>query len=245
MRSKTMKGLSNISFRLVLVAAVVSVAIGAGCGNGGRQEVKTSAARLTAEVVVPRYATQALEATGGRQAWIEAEKLALDCVVTFYNPDGTYYLTEQHHQIQPWANSIQISATEPPTATPYHCYEEVILDMMTAPVRFLDSEVVFTRRTTPVKRQGLWYYPIERVSSEKLDTKYDKVVFYQNTDSSLVEIICFVGINRQSRHRAIAVRSYDYRHIKNNGVLVPGRIEIFKTDDWGRPQQRLVKIDYK
>jgi hypothetical protein len=233
-----MKRLSNMSLCLVFAVTVASLATAAGCGIGHRQEVKT-------EVVVPDYVTQAIEATGGRQAWTKTKKLEFDCVVTFYNADGTYYLTEQHHQILPWANSIQISATEPPTATPYHCYEEEILDMMTTPVRLLDSNDIFTKRTSPVKRQGLWYYPIEQDGSEKLDTKYDKVVFYQNTDSSLVDTICFVGTNQQAGHRGIAVRGYDYRKVESNGVLVPGRIEIFKTDDWGRLRQRLVKIDYK
>jgi len=235
-----MKGLSNISFWLFFAVVAVSIAVAAGCGPpvADRQEVKT-------EEVVPEYAASAIEATGGREAWIEAKKLDIDCVVTFYNTDGTYYLTEQHHEIQPWSNSIQISAVEPPTATPYHNYGEVILDMMTAPVRFLDTQVVFTKRTSPVKRQGLWYYPIERVSSEKLATKYDKVVFYQKTASSVVDVICFAGTDPQTGRGGIAVHSYDYRRVEDNGVLVPGRIEILRTDDWGRPQQRLVKIDYK
>ena len=39
------------------------------------------------------------------------------------------------------------------------------------------------------------------------------------------------------------VHGYDYSEIEKGAVLVPTRIEIFRTDARGGSQQRLVKID--
>ncbi|MHC4337180.1 MAG: hypothetical protein ACYSTG_04420, partial [Planctomycetota bacterium] len=46
-------------------------------------------------------------------AWMRTKKIALDCRVTLYRDDGSFYLTEQCHEIYPWSNSIRISAEEP------------------------------------------------------------------------------------------------------------------------------------
>jgi hypothetical protein len=112
--------------------------------------------------------------------------------------------------------------------------------MTTAPVRFLDKSVEFTRLSSPVKMEGLWYYPIERVSSDDEPDLY-KVVFYQNNDSSLVDMIRFVSVDGKN---SLAVRGYDYRKVEKKQVLVPTKIEIFRIDAKGVLQERLVKIDF-
>ena len=111
-------------------------------------------------------AQQAIKATGGMNTWKKTTQLQLDCVVTFYQPDGSFYLTEQSYEIHPWLNSIQISDDEPQgmfvwqwsegkfdvlkgtgqmsalsKAVPSRCFAEAILDITTAPVRFLDGSV--------------------------------------------------------------------------------------------------------
>ncbi|MGD8500353.1 MAG: hypothetical protein PVJ86_06880, partial [Phycisphaerales bacterium] len=117
------------------------------------------------------YAARAIEAAGGFNAWTKAKEVHLDCVVTFYQPDGSFYLTQQRYVVYPWSNAIQISAREPqgsfvwqlskgqfdvlegsaqavelPIAAPSRCFAEVILNIITAPVRFLDGSVEFAEQ---------------------------------------------------------------------------------------------------
>jgi len=116
---------------------------------------------------------------------------------------------------------------------------DAILNIITAPVRFLDKSFTFTKVPQPVKIEGQWYYPIERERIFIGAIPYwSKVVFYQNRDTSLVDMLWFAG------EKFLAVRGYDYREVEKKGVAVPTRIEIFRTDADGVLQERLVKIDY-
>ncbi len=240
--------------------------------TGCRQEYKADEEALAYEpdvetiAVTNDYAPRAIGATGGYRAWMKAVKLRGDCVVTFYRPDGSFYLTEQHHEIYPWSDSIRILAREPqgkfvwqlsgnnfsvsegaervdtlPVKVCQRYLAEVILDITTAPVRLLDSEARFTERPGPVKMEGLWYYPVERTSSDA-ESYWTKVVFYQNKENFLVDMLWFAGADEK---KFLAVRGYDYREVEENGVLLPAKIEIFRTDARGILQERLVKIDYK
>jgi hypothetical protein len=211
-------------------------------------------------VVADGFISRAIAASGGYEAWINTKKLELDCVVTFYNSDGSFYLTQQHHEIYPWSNSMRISAVEPQgkftwllskdsfsaesPARPQIQYDirnaiYAVRDITMAPVRFLDKSAEFSRRSEPVKIQGLWYYPIRcsRVrSGERRET-----VFYQSRDTSLVDIIRFaspVGM------KSMMVRGYDYRKVKKADLLLPTRIEAFETNPTGVIQKRLLKIEY-
>jgi len=180
--------------------------------------------------------------------------------------EPSFYLTEQHYEIYPWSNSIRISATEPQgrfvwllsegsftvleggerlcaLTAPLESrhFAEAILNITTAPVRLLSKSAEFTELPGPVKMEGLWYYPIERVSSDT-EPHLHKVVFYKNRDSSLIDMIRFAGVKGQ---KSLVVRGYDYRKVEKGQVLVPAKIEIFGTDTGDVLRERLVKIDFK
>jgi hypothetical protein len=141
-------------------------------------------------------------------------------------------------------------------------YAEAVLTIITAPVRFLDQNVPsaeatstgspqaeqaisgaegavsFQKSTTPVKIDSLWYYQIER--SIPAAQNYGKVVFFQNKNNNLVDIIWFVDTKR---NKFLAVRGYDYKAIQKDGVSVPTKIEIFRTDARMFFKERLIKVD--
>jgi hypothetical protein len=225
-------------------------------------------------------AAQALKATGGLDAWKNAAKLQLDCVVTFYQPDDSFYLTKQRYEVRPWLDSIQISDDEPQglfvwqlskgrfnvlqgaaqmdalsNTVPSRCFSEAILDIITAPVQFLDKSVESFKRSTPVRIQGRWYYPINRQiaprapGAEKetrpLVQSISEAVFYQERQSSLVDIIRLACVNTGTagRQTILYVHGYDYKQVEQSGLLVPNRIEIYESDARDRSQKRLVKID--
>ncbi|HUT31790.1 MAG TPA: hypothetical protein VMX13_18525 [Sedimentisphaerales bacterium] len=239
----------------VILASVLLVA---GCERGHeRQEEMIGYNPLAdANVVIADYALDAMDAAGGRRAWTEAKKLAFDCVVTFYRGDGSFYLTEQRHEIHPWLNSIRIIAAEPEgnfvwqlskgkfstlegaervaalpikVCEPY--FAEAILDIMTAPARFSDTVGRSAARYGQVKLEGQWYYPIRMGAS----------VWYQNRDSSLIDVIRFAD---SEGGRFLVVRGYDYQGVKRLGILVPTKIEVYNAEADGSLKERLARVDY-
>ncbi len=226
---------------------------------------------VNAIAVYNDYAPGAVRATGGYQSWIETVKMELDCLVTFYKPDGSFYVTEQKHRIYPWSNSIAISADEPKgkfscflsrakiatgqferhgAALPLEYlserdFAEGVLELMTAPARLLDTQAVFSKGPQPVRLDGQWYDPVERTTTSG-ETPM-ATVFYQNRQNSLVDIIRY---SDASANKFFTVRGYAYKKIKtcppgNGGVSVPRKIDIFRTDAGGIQQQLLATIDYK
>jgi len=257
---------------LVLTGAIILI----GCQQEYEKDVADTLATgpdIQMTSVAPDYVVKAIEAVGGWNAWVETKELQLDCVVTFYQPDGSFHLTEQHHVVYPWLNSIEISGREPkgrfvwklskgrfnvlqgtvqtdalPVVIEANHFAEMILSIVTIPARFLDDSAEFSKLTTGLKIQGQWYYPITRLSKpaggaglmSKTDFILSKAVFYQDRDTSLIDMLVFDFTNGDN---TFAVRGYDYTKVEKNGVLVPAKIEIFKADANGRLQERLVMID--
>jgi hypothetical protein len=253
---------------LVVCLLIIVMLLVIGCRQAEKDGVVSPLSLEHANYAIPDFASAAFEATGGRQAWTNTQSFQLDCVVTFYKQDGSFYLTEHKYRIEPWSDSIWISACEPqykfvwhlsgdkfsifegaertsplPVALDAQHFAEAILNITTAPVRFLDRPFKFTEGPDPVKIEGRWYHPIERNRILASDLSYwSKVIFYQDRDTSLVDMVWFAASGEE---KFLMVRGYDYNKAKEQGVSVPAKIEIFETDAAARPQQCLVKIDLK
>lgn len=257
------------TLQFTICAFVLALAF-AGCQQEQQEEeVVLAVSPDSATISVSSdYATRAIEAAGGLDAWTKAKELRFMCVVTLYQPDGSHYLSEQRYAIYPWSNSIQISAVEPQGtsvwqlskgrfevlqgsdridelsgAVPGRCLAEAILNIVTAPARFLDSSAKFAEGASPVKIQGQWYRPIDRQTEPDMlsNEQMAKAVFYQNRDNSLIDLI-HIGCDETGQ--SLTIRGYDYNEIEKGGPLVPTRIEVFAADSLGAPQSRLVKIDF-
>jgi len=277
----------RVKFAIWLI--VLSAFIVSGCRRVQKREILTTEPNIEPLVFTADYASGAIQATGGTHVWMKTKKLELDCVVTFYQADDSLYLTEHHFEVYPWLNSIKISAQEPlrrfvwqlsqgrfnvlegdekydvsPKIISYRDYAEAVLNLVAAPVRFLDELVGFIKEPGPVKMEGRWYYPIAQtypaqkasgLASEQIDVTpvepyWSKVVFFQDRDSSLVDMVWFAKVDEGPRsagtqNKFLAVRGYDYKEAEKNGVLVPTKIEIFRTDARLAKAERLVKIDFK
>lgn len=252
----------------------------AGCGLLHKRDVDALASGPGVETLAIKadYASAAIEVTGGLQCWAKTRKLDFDCVVTVYRPDDSFYLTEHHVNVYPWSNSIRISAQEPlskfvwqlsngrfsvsegneradvsPMRGLYRDYAEAILNVTTAPVRFLDDSAGFIKAPEPVKMEGLWYYPIEQTQHiapaasaargrKHIAPHWSKVIFYQNRDSLLVDMLWFADVGKE---RFLAVRGYNYKEVEKDGVSAPTQIEIFITDAHSVFKKRIAKIDVK
>lgn len=271
--------MDNGYFRVVWLIPVV-VLVFMGCQRQYKEEVVEELARGPGieNISVPAdYAVRAIEAAGGWSAWAQTKEIQLDGVVTFYQPDGSCYLTEQQHIIYPWSNSIQISAQEPqgrfvwqlsggrfdvlqqdkqkintlPIALDSSRFVEMILTIVTIPARLLDASARFNREATEFRIQGQLFYPITRRTKPFAGSgqPLSGAIFYQDRDSSLINMLMFTDADfsfesSMTAPIAYAIRGYDYEEVEEEGVNVPTRIEIFKTDARGNLQKRLVKIDY-
>jgi hypothetical protein len=246
---------------LVMVLAV------AGCEQEQVQEQQREQ-MVDVSTSQPPYISQAIEATGGLKAWSKAKKLEFDCVVSFYELDGSFYLTKQHHEIYPGSNLIRVSAQEPegklvweysqdgmriiegtkqadflPIGLGAEDFVKAILDITTAPMRLLESKAELVKDTTSVKIEGNWYYPIRQARPDQTDSEpfRPKFVFYQNRSNSVVDMLWFLGVDGGT---TVAVRGYNYQEVEKDGVVVPAKIEFFIADVGLVMQHRLVKIDY-
>jgi hypothetical protein len=293
MKRMKFKLIGKICFSGLLALAF----IGAGCQQvrSDKEDLLAVEPNVAALVLPGDYATDAIKATGGLDAWTKTIKTELDGVVTFYQQDGSLYLTEHHFEVYPWSNSIRISAQEPQANFIWQLtagqslvtesqsqaikndtlsvrdYTEAVLMILTAPVRFFDTDVGFVKSPALIRKEGLRYYQIEQMplmkpitvlrqtqdgeqsrivqtkgkpEEERVEYKpyWSKVVLFQNENSGLVDMI-WLAIPEQDKF--LAVRGYDYKAIRQDGILVPSKIEIYRADNEGFIKERLVKIDFK
>jgi hypothetical protein len=255
----------NWIYRTIWLTSVTLLVI-TGCEQ--KQQLQQQPQKVDVSAEQPPYISQAVEAAGGQQAWAKTKTLALDCVVTFYQPDGGFYLTEQHHNINPLSNIIRLSAHEPqgkfvwelspttftviegtkqadflPTGLNAEVFAQIIIDITTTPLRLIERKTGLIRSAEPVKIEGQWYYPIGHPISDKPDRQIhlSNLVYYQNRDNSLVDMLLFTGTDKGSY---LAARGYNYQEVEKDGILVPAKIEIFLSDAGGIIHKRLVTIDY-
>ena len=254
---------------MTIVCTLGTFIVLTGCGKSVKQEENSLAIEPLAEMIaIPSdYATKALDKTGGLEAWGRVRQIQLNCVVTFYDKDGGYYLTEQNCEIYPWSDSIVISGKESQdkyiwqlTRGKFEVLEgkeqianfknqidsgsfaSVILDLMTAPVRLLDKSFLYTRDSTEINIQGQLCYPItmsSRENSEMPQSVYN-IIYYQNKLSSLIDIIL---LSSRSDNKSFLVFGYDYEEIINAGISIPNSIEIHLAGRDGTSQRLLLKID--
>ena len=249
--------------KVIYVLVILTVSLTAGCQDPNTIN-KTLAVGPGVDDMVPSniYAPRTVEATGGYPVWIKTKKIEFDCVVTFYNPDNTFYLTEQHYELFPWSHAVRVSAlepqgnlswlliaetfnveSEPPSkALPYDIHNTVysVREIALAPIRLLDKSTDFSKDVNPVKMEGLWYYPVEQYQrTDDSKSCWTKKVFYMNKENCIVDIIFLAD---EKNNKFFSVRGYDYKQIEEDSVYMPTRIEIFKTDSNGIRLQQLVKI---
>jgi len=238
-----------------------------------REGVLARGAEFAPDFVMPAYAAEAFEAAGGQEQWKDTKKLSGEAVVWFYETDGSFYVTQQEYEIYPWSRAIRIRGREPaggyvwsfsprgwkvlegsseiPGVTERLCgcsVAEFILTITTAPVGLTVSSNEISVCSEPVQVDGLWYDSIERTvaggtgEGAMVCPAWSQVTYHQSRASRLVDLVWFEPAEGEG---FFAVRGYEYRRLANGDVVLPGRIEIFRSDRRGLLQERLVEIELK
>lgn len=140
-----------------------------------------------------------------------------------------------------------------PLAGAYQDYAAAVLQIMTAPARLLGQATELTRQPLPVQIRGQQYDPIgarfrtpqAAVGAEKekpaaIEPYWTNGIYFQNRQSSRIEMI---WLAHAARRDYLVVRGYDYAPAAKGGVLVPTKIEVFRSDAEGGIGRRLIKID--
>ncbi len=234
-----------------------------------------------ARSVPPDYVVRILDGSGGISAWVQNKRLRAVGVVKLYRPDDSFYLTQHDFEVYPWSNAIRISANEPrgkfvwemvagqfeilegspamdvsPLYGAYAGYADAFLQIVTAPVRLLDSGNQLYRQPAPFRMGGPWYERIEVKfapgvvavegaggGDRRMSQPYwTDGVFYLNRTSALVDLI---WLGNAATQEYLAVRGYDYSDAKTAGVRVPTKVEIFRAGSDGTIRDRLAQIDIK
>lgn len=258
--------LSNTIWAVVLGIFAVS-----GCSRQSVQKADPLATGPDVEElsVKSEQAKLAIKAAGGLDAWVKTKTIEFDCVATFYQPDGTYYLTEQRYEVYPWSSSIRASGDEPQgrylwqlakghfgalqgrseydgmrVGADNGCIAEGILNVITAPVRLLDESVELRPVGEPVRLEGQFYQPMKRVARPGVTSvaPLRDAVFYQRRIDGRVDMVL---LGCEGSGGGLIARGYDYAEAAEGGVLFPTKIEVFKADAGGRVLHRMIQINAK
>jgi hypothetical protein len=266
-----------------VVLTVLTGLILTGCGrqvarNPSRDSGLPAAGLVSTSAPQP-FVVPSIEALGGLSAWRQTTRLDFAAIVAAYHSDGGVYLTEHQFTLYPWSDSIQVTAGEPrvriswqvvcgrgtidgdpaldvsPLKGSYHEYADAVMQIVTVPVRLLETSVSLNRRPIPMQIAGQWYQPVEAkfgpketVSREKghervtvCEPYWTQGIYFQNHDSLSVDMIWLANPGEQ---RYLLVRGYDYAPVPG-GVRIPTKIEVFRSDAGARFGPRLALIDLR
>ena len=220
------------------------------------------------------FVSAALDATGGLAAWEECKKIEFHAAVTACERDGYFYLTEHDFVLCPWSEAVQVTAHEPradftwqvvhgqyhaPQADPNadvsplrglsREYADAVLQIATAPVRMLEDNVLLGRRPATTQIAGQWYLPIDAKYKQQTwsqestaEPYWTQGTYFQSVDRSLVDM---VWLGNPLTHKFLVARGYDYAPGTDAGVLIPMKIEVFRSDPEANIGPRLALVDVK
>jgi hypothetical protein len=130
-------------------------------------------------------------------------------------------------------------------------YAEAVLQIATAPVRMLENDATLTLAPAAVQIAGQWYLPIDAKyeaapaapkENAAAEPYWTQDIYYQSQSRSFVDMI---WLGNSAHQRYIIVRGYDYAGIRDNGVLIPTKIEVFQSGPEANFGPRLALIDLK
>ena len=188
----------------------------------------------------------------------DGPKIAGMCVVSYYNEDGSYYLTEQQHSICSDPAQIKISAQEPvgkfvwrlasgnfsvlEGASNIGKLERTLIDRniarllltsMTSSTGSLGGE-----KLEPVKLNGKWYQP---VNMGPVGTGWGRETIFQEINSSRIDMVELEDIDGGL---SLTAHCYNYRLLQEINAVIPTKIDIMAKQTAGGKSRQLARIEY-
>ena len=189
------------------------------------------------------------------------KSISADCVVTFYKLDGSRYLSEQEHLINPSAGGgIVISADEPggritcrldggaltqsgdakaidmPISICDRSLCRAIWASVSAGCGFLNEGS--GEKSAAVKMDGQRFEPIKLKKSKALG---GEIVLYMNPLDSTIKNVQVIS---SERDLVLTAKSYNYFWFEELGRNFPMKIDIFSSNKSGGDRKRVLEIAY-
>lgn len=133
----------------------------------------------------------------------------------------------------------------------YRSYATAMLQILTTPARLLDRGIRLSRQPIPVQIRGQHYDLIdvqfaahqlaveERAATPGVAERYwTSGTYFQDRQNARIDMIWLAN---PARRDFLIVRGYDYA--MRGGVLVPARVEVFRSDAERRIGRRFAQID--
>jgi hypothetical protein len=253
--------LKGNDMKLVATVSMLMVIVAFSCIGCTKQAAKQQPGVMPAPhvVTVPAFARPAVAAVGGERAWGNTQVILGECVVKYYRPGGSFYLTRQRHAVYPWSDSIRIYASEPQgtfvwqltgtnftllEGTPQQAAElpitlcgpaiaQALWSIMAAPASIAtQTDANSAGPGQAVRIAGLWHYPVKLSKSQ---------TWYLSKDTDIFDIYQ-LGVS--GKPVILIVRGYDYRTIEKTNIMVPAKVEIFTATTAESELQRIVEYNY-
>jgi hypothetical protein len=197
---------------------------------------------------------RASQVTDNQQVAVKMPENAVNtsCFVRKYEDNGSYYMTRQSQSIDLFAGAMRLSGSEPAGQYSWQLSGASFteLDGRASQAKWLPSEmgaadycrlvlgcfqagmVGQSQGASPVRIRGNWAYPAKSEGP---------LAWYRSAEGSAVADIVTLQCSDGGWYVA---RGYGYYLTRGAGMLVPAKIEIFKTDAASMSEQMLLSLDY-
>ena len=164
--------------------------------------------------------------------------VVVDCIVEYYNPDGSRYVSEQSHKIEFDEKILRIKANEPAGEFEWLLKNGVFTISQTLAPSATQS-ITLCDENIANGLLGLYIANVNNIglslpaSGEpvKIDGRRYQILagggdltFCKNLDSGIVDTVLLAGVDKK-----LMVRGYGYKELKTVSGSIPTKIEIFRT----------------
>jgi hypothetical protein len=184
--------------------------------------------------------------------------ISASCIVTFYKSDGSRYISEQKHLINPSAGVIEITSEEPggqvscildggfvksgqarvkglPISLCDRNLAQVIWASVTAGCGLLSEER--GKKAEEVKMEGRRYERITMTAK----SQWAQTILYKNVSDGAIEM---VQVADSEHGKVLTAKSYNYFWFEELGGRFPMKIDVFSSAKVEGAQKQILEISY-
>lgn len=227
---------------IILLAAIISISVsGTGCERLSRSSATATLLpkSISSETVFP------------------GKRILGDCVVTAYDENGEKYFTNQRHEIFEQPVTIVVTATEAEgditwflSEGKYETDSAAKLDHLLCN-RQIASAILSLHLASgglyeglagvelePVKLDGQWYNPLE-ITPKGIES--DRIILFRSSNKKHINRVTVADM---FGNNAFTAKGHNERIFRDEGISIPGKIDVFSTGKDGQAKALVLQIDY-
>jgi len=166
----------------------------------------------------------------------ESNVLTLNCIVSYYQPDGSVYYTEQVHKIYPEIDVIVFTAAEPQGKYEWSVIAGEFSGPKTSKEDPISSEIMFDKAiakalqalylansSSPVSETSVISGAVLNLDGQlydKVNSGNDTVALFKNRRTNKIDTA------KINTNRPYILRSYNFQKIANSNSILPTKIDV-------------------